>query len=115
MGAVEMKDVIRVYISSAGVRCNSIKLNFGSRQQFHGSHVKRRFLPPDVLEAMDAGEMFTIIVYIIFNLEIVLHKYTVLVLKTVVQCLWICYGFKSVFLLFFSIFNHRESSSWKFL
>ena len=59
MDSAGMKDAIRVYISSAGVGCNSIKLKLGS-QQVDGFHIQRRFLPPDVSEAMDANEMFTI-------------------------------------------------------
>lgn len=61
-----MDDALRSYIRLTGIGCNSVRVKLDDGQQHHGSHIKRRFLPADLVEAMDTGEIFWHLIYGIY-------------------------------------------------
>ncbi|XP_068733810.1 uncharacterized protein [Montipora capricornis] len=58
---VQMKgDVLRSFVRRKGIGCNGVKLRFADTTQHHSTHIRRRFLPTDLLAKLDSAVTGTI-------------------------------------------------------
>ena len=48
-------EVLRSYVRHTGIGCNGIKLRFVDGIQHHGTHIRRKVLPTDLLAKLDSG------------------------------------------------------------
>ncbi|XP_068686045.1 uncharacterized protein [Montipora foliosa] len=48
-------DALRSFVRRKGIGCNGVKLRFADTTQHHGTHIRRRFLPTDLLAKLDSA------------------------------------------------------------
>ena len=48
-------DALRAFIRNTGIGCNGVKVRFADGIQHHGTHIRRRALPKDMLAKLDSG------------------------------------------------------------
>ena len=61
-------EVLRSYVRRTGIGCNGIKLRFKDGIQHHGTHIRRKILPTDLLAKLDSGMYLSCIRKSIVNL-----------------------------------------------
>lgn len=61
-------EVLRSYVRRTGIGYNGIKLRFVDGIQHHGTHIRRKVLPTDLLAKLDSGKYLSCIRKSIVNL-----------------------------------------------